>query len=180
MISEHKESSREFILSSEKSILVKISEIMKSSSTSFRNKMKCMKLFTCIISFNDSEYIGHIISENLLDGVFELFKEFGHINGIIKSVILDFCKLLNDMNDDKLNVVAQDNFFVLGEYIYERYLPLILEVVHNKEYSVLKRFIEVTKNFSTTANDDSETINEYEKSDIIKKIEAEQIDDVMA
>lgn len=179
MICEHKETSRDFIFSSDKSILINISKIMCHSSTSFRNKIKCMKLFTSIISFNDSEYIGHIISENLLDGVFELFKEYGHVNGIIKSIILDFCKLLNDMNDDKLNIAAQDNFCVLGEYINQRYLPLIQEVLQHKEYSILNKFIKISNNISNNPNDDSETVNEYEKSDLIKRIEAEQIDDII-
>ncbi|SGZ40118.1 uncharacterized protein HGUI_02318 [Hanseniaspora guilliermondii] len=173
MIYEHKDTSREFILKSEHSILVKISEIMRHSKTSFRIKIKCMKLFTTIISFNDSEYIGHIISENLLDGVFEIFREYGHVNGMIKSIILDFCKLMNDMNDDKLNVTAQDNFSALGEYIYERFLPTILEVVQDKEYTVLKRFIDVSKNVFEKLNVTENT------SGIIKRIEAEQIDEVM-
>lgn len=179
MIYEHKDTSREFILKPENSILMKISKIMRHSKTSFRNKIKCMKLFTAVISFNDPEYIGHIISEDLLDGVFEIFKEYGKVNGMIKSIILDFCKLMIDMNDDSLNVAAQDNFAALGEYIYERFLPIILEVVQDKEYTVIKKFIDVSKNVVDKVSS-TENPTGHEKSDLIKSIEAEQVDDIMA
>ncbi|KAL6927970.1 hypothetical protein ACO0SA_004594 [Hanseniaspora valbyensis] len=179
MIADHIKISKIFILIENGQILSNIAQIIESTDSTLRIKIKCMKLLTAIVSLDDTDYITHIVNENLLDSTFSIFKQYGKSNSIIKSIILEFCKLLTDMSEDKFNDISQQNFAIIGEYVFNRYMDCILDVTRDKEYTVLKRYADIMKAFREEKQSKANAITEIRNKSFIKQIEDEPIDDVL-
>lgn len=166
LIADHIKLSKFFFLTQYPQTLSNIAQIINSKNSTFRIKIKCMRLLTAIVSLNDSDYIAHIVEENLLDTTFSMFQQYGQGNAIIKSIVLEFCKLLTDMGEDKFNDTAQVNFVIIGDYVFKRYMDCILQVTKDKEYTVLKHFVEIMKQAQS------------EPKAQVEEIDAKPLDDV--
>ncbi|XBW36689.1 hypothetical protein QEN19_002264 [Hanseniaspora menglaensis] len=174
MIADHTKASKPFILTQNPHILKNIAKILVLENSTFRIKIKCMKLLIAIVSLNDTDYIKFIVKKNLLDTTFTIFEQYGNTNGIVKSIVLDFFKLLTDMSDDKSNENAQQNFAIIGNYVFSRYMETVLAVTEDKEYSVLKNYVSLMNKKNVS---DNNLICPKEKSSIIRTIEEESLDE---